>query len=194
MPERPDKYTEHSVRRMSPLLLISMMLLCLCSIGCESRPACPDRPLTSEGYRTLSEGLGDAFEEKRIDSDLRPLLNDFRDSTEFHGQTLPKERNLHVLRSDHNIEHHIQWQCHRRIIRSLEKNPVEIRIMISVRRSLSEFSRELRRTVYHELGHCYFDKKHNDNQESIMFRRARPESDDTALSWDEMMEDFFRGD
>lgn len=104
--------------------------------------------------------------------ELAPFLDDFRRDAALHARDLeePDRFRLDWFGSLEDPDDGQVGFCQRRVVeRRLSQTVVDIRT-IEISRSLSDQPHSLRRSIYHELGHCLLGLDHDDvvSPESIM--------------------------
>ena len=160
--------------------------------GCGARTPCPQTLLTHKGCQEISKGIAQITHGRHIDHQLRGLLDDFKSDADFYGLSFPDEAtDLYILKFDDNLANNANGLCKRKKVNSLENSNLEIRLRIFINPALKSNLNALRRTAYHEFGHCFFDRRHDDRKGSLMHYTNPFGSEELQSRWHFMVADFF---
>ena len=166
-------------------LVILSVLSWLCG-ACAERTICPET-LSEKGCRAISEGIGGLIEGNNINGELNILLDEFKEDSDLYGLTMPEDRKVYVLKYSNSLPSNLAGLCRKKRIRSIENNLLEVRILIYINEELKGQEEYVRRTAYHEFGHCFFDLQHAGSMNSIMHKNTVLNTD----SWELLVEDLF---
>lgn len=176
-------------------MIRSLFFLTIFTVSCgNDRFPCSSKIVGSKTCAKKAVLLSDlALGKPSIDNRLAPLLDEFLDESRNHGVEIDLEENrIHQLKFSETInDGHANGKCKTRAHRTMEGNLVYEVHSVEISEALIPDEFKLKRTFFHELGHCLLGKNHDPNPRSMMHYQNILSNETIEHEWSRLLKTLF---